>query len=55
MAGEKQRNGHRRVAIVQGLRTPFVKAGSDFAKLTALDLGRMVSRSWCSARRSIPR
>jgi acetyl-CoA acyltransferase len=42
MAREKQRNGHRRVAIVRGLRTPFVKAGSDFAKLTALDLGRMV-------------
>jgi acetyl-CoA acyltransferase len=41
MAREK-RSGHRRVAIVRGLRTPFVKAGSDFAKLTALDLGRMV-------------
>jgi acetyl-CoA acyltransferase len=37
-----QRNGHRRVAIVRGLRTPFVKAGSAFAGLTALDLGRMV-------------
>lgn len=42
MARDTQRNGHRRVAIVRGLRTPFVKAGSDFAKLTALDLGRMV-------------
>jgi acetyl-CoA acyltransferase len=41
MASE-QRNGHRRVAIVRGLRTPFVKAGSVFSGLTALDLGRMV-------------
>jgi acetyl-CoA acyltransferase len=38
----EKRNGHRRVAIVRGLRTPFVKAGTDFAKLTALELGRMV-------------
>ncbi|HSP76921.1 MAG TPA: acetyl-CoA C-acyltransferase, partial [Myxococcaceae bacterium] len=38
----EKRNGHRRVAIVRGVRTPFVKAGSDFARLTALDLGRMV-------------
>ena len=37
-----QHNGHRRVAIVRGLRTPFVKAGSVFGGLTALDLGRMV-------------
>jgi acetyl-CoA acyltransferase len=36
--------GGRRVAIVQGLRTPFVKAGSLFAELTALDLGRAVVR-----------
>ncbi len=41
MASEK-RNGPRRVAIVRGLRTPFVKAGSVFSGLTALDLGRMV-------------
>lgn len=41
MASEK-RNGHRRVAIVRGLRTPFAKAGTVFAGLTALDLGRMV-------------
>jgi acetyl-CoA acyltransferase len=34
--------GRRRVAIVRGLRTPFVKAGSAFASLTALDLGRLV-------------
>ncbi len=37
-----QNNGHRRVAIVRGLRTPFVKAGSVFGRLTALDLGRLV-------------
>jgi acetyl-CoA acyltransferase len=37
-----QGNGYRRVAIVRGLRTPFVKAGSLFSGLTALDLGRMV-------------
>ncbi|MET0405964.1 MAG: acetyl-CoA C-acyltransferase FadI [Cystobacter sp.] len=42
MSREQQRNGHRRVAIVRGLRTPFAKAGTDFARLTALDLGRMV-------------
>ncbi len=32
----------RRVAIVRGLRTPFVKAGTRFGELTALDLGRLV-------------
>ncbi len=32
----------RRVAIVRGLRTPFVKAGTVFGELTALDLGRLV-------------
>jgi acetyl-CoA acyltransferase len=35
-------NGSRRVAIVNGLRTPFAKAGTVFGSLTALDLGRMV-------------
>lgn len=34
----------RRAAIVKGLRTPFVKAGTAFAHLTALDLGRMIVR-----------
>jgi acetyl-CoA acyltransferase len=38
----EQSNGRRRVAIVRGLRTPFVKVGTAFADLTALDLGRMV-------------
>jgi acetyl-CoA acyltransferase len=37
-----QSNGHQRVAIVRGLRTPFVKAGSVFGRLTALDLGKLV-------------
>lgn len=34
--------GPRRVAIVNGLRTPFVKAATVFNELTALDLGRIV-------------
>src|SRR2546423_11804201 len=32
----------RRPAIVAGLRTPFVKSGTAFKDLTALDLGRIV-------------
>ncbi len=32
----------RRAAIVAGLRTPFVKAGTDFKGLTAVDLGAVV-------------
>ena len=40
----KPQTGSRRAAIVRGLRTPFVKAGTVFAELTALDLGRMVVR-----------
>jgi acetyl-CoA acyltransferase len=32
----------RRVAIIDGLRTPFCKAGSEFGKLTSLDLGKSV-------------
>lgn len=34
--------GNRRVAIIGGLRTPFVKANTAFNDLTALDLGRIV-------------
>ncbi len=34
--------GPRRVAIIRGLRTPFVKVGSVFAQMTALELGRRV-------------
>lgn len=36
-----QKLGSRRVAIVKGIRTPFVKAGTYFSELTALDLGRI--------------
>ena len=32
----------RRVAIVAGLRTPFVKSGGDFRDLSAVDLGAIV-------------
>ncbi|MGB5534145.1 MAG: acetyl-CoA C-acyltransferase, partial [Acidimicrobiia bacterium] len=40
----------RRVAIVDGLRTPFVKSGTDFKDLSALDLssgvvGELLQRS----------
>ncbi len=38
----KGSNGLRRAAIIGGLRTPFVKAGTVFSELTALDLGRIV-------------
>src|SRR6266550_8723810 len=31
-----------RAAIVRGLRTPFAKSGTHFARLSALDLGKMV-------------
>ena len=31
-----------RVAVVRGLRTPFAKSGSHFARLSALDLGKIV-------------
>lgn len=30
----------RRVAVIDGLRTPFCKSGTEYAKLTAIDLGR---------------
>jgi acetyl-CoA acyltransferase len=32
----------RRAAIVAGLRTPFVKAGTDFKDLSAVELGALV-------------
>src|SRR5947209_4186836 len=31
-----------RVAIIRGLRTPFAKSGTSYARLTALDLGKLV-------------
>ncbi len=41
MAGKnKGGQGKRRVAIVSGIRTPFVKSRGIFGNLTALDLGR---------------
>lgn len=42
MAQQATQTGRRRTAIVRGLRTPFVKAGTAFANLTALELGRLV-------------
>src|SRR5437660_4996192 len=30
-----------RVAIIRGLRTPFAKSGTSYARLTALDLGKL--------------
>src|SRR3982074_3473602 len=33
----------RRAAIVAGLRTPFLKAGTDFAQLDVLELARSVT------------
>lgn len=36
-------NDGRRVAIVHGLRTPFVKCGTLFRNLTSLDLGKMAA------------
>jgi acetyl-CoA acetyltransferase family protein len=37
-------NGFRDVVIVDGVRTPFVKAGADFAKVRAHELGRAAMR-----------
>ncbi len=43
MATPKQgTSGGRRVALVAGLRTPFMKSGTDFRSLTTLDLGKAV-------------
>ena len=38
-----QYNAQNRVAIVYGLRTPFIKSGTLFKELTSLDLGKIVS------------
>jgi len=35
-------NNGRRVAVVRGLRTPFAKAGTVYAQLDALELGKIV-------------
>jgi acetyl-CoA acyltransferase len=42
MAAPKKKPDGRRVAIVAGLRTPFVKAGTVWKDATALDLGKLV-------------
>src|SRR5690348_7574908 len=34
---------HRRAAIIAGLRTPFLRAGTDFAQLDVLELARSVT------------
>jgi acetyl-CoA acetyltransferase len=46
----------RRVAIIGGLRTPFVKANTVFNELSALDLAVLVVKELMSARldRSFP-
>lgn len=33
---------NRRVAVIRGLRTPFAKSGTHYARLSALDLGKLV-------------
>ncbi|MCK5709439.1 MAG: acetyl-CoA C-acyltransferase, partial [Deltaproteobacteria bacterium] len=38
-----QYNNPRRVAIVYGLRTPFIKSGTLFKGFTSLDLGKTVT------------
>lgn len=38
-----QANSNKRVAIVYGLRTPFVKSGTLFRDLPSLDLGKIVA------------
>ena len=38
-----QFNNSKRVAIVYGLRTPFIKSGTLFRNLTSLDLGKYVT------------
>jgi len=50
----KSRGTGRRVAIVAGLRTPFVKSMGVFGRLTALELGRAVVAELV-ARTNLPR
>jgi acetyl-CoA acyltransferase len=38
----------RRVAIIEGCRTPFAKSGTDFRDLTSTDLGKMAVRELIS-------
>src|SRR5512141_154143 len=45
----------RRAAVVDGLRTPFVKAGTDFRDLAAVDLGALVVNELVARGRVAPR
>src|SRR5512133_3518405 len=45
----------RRAAVVAGLRTPFVKAGSDFRDLSAVDLGALVVNELVARSRISPK
>jgi acetyl-CoA acyltransferase len=45
----------RRTAIIDGLRTPFVKAGTDFRDLSAVDLGALVVNELVARSRVSPR
>ncbi len=45
----------RRAAVVDGLRTPFVKSGSDFRDLSAADLGALVVNELVARGRIPPR
>jgi acetyl-CoA acetyltransferase family protein len=42
---ESQESNGRRVVIVDGCRIPFMRSGTDYADLTAYDLGRMVIKA----------
>ncbi len=42
--GEAPNGNGKRVAIIDGLRTPFAKQGTAYAKMSALDLGATVVR-----------
>jgi acetyl-CoA acyltransferase len=45
----------RRAAIVDGLRTPFVKAGTDFRDLAAVDLGALLVNELVARNRVAPK
>jgi len=42
---ESQASNGRRVVIVDGCRIPFMRSGTDYADMTAYDLGRMVIKA----------
>ena len=46
--GSRTKGIGRRVAIVDGCRTPFAKSGTDFRKLSAVDLGKVAVRELIS-------